>query len=139
VGTLYAELDEWKARISELRARLHFSTVLKAQAEEAREQARQTHEDAHGKASETHDFTPSPELKRLFREVAKRLHPDFAADAVDQERRTQFMAAANRAYKEGDAEALQRTLGASNHASLAPFSPYSSSTSRPSSRSHRLS
>jgi hypothetical protein len=110
VGTLYAELDEWKARISELQARLDSSAASKAQAEEAREQARQTYEDAHGKASETQDFAPSPELKRLFREVAKRIHPDLAADAVDQERRTQFMVAANRAYEAADAEALQRIL-----------------------------
>lgn len=110
VGTLYAELDEWKARISELQARLDPSTTSKEQAEEAREQARQTYADAHGKASETHDFTPSPELKWLFREVAKRIHPDFSKDSADLERRTRFMTGANRAYQAGDAEALQRIL-----------------------------
>src|SRR5258708_37457200 len=46
VGTLYAELDEWKARISELHARLDPSATWNAQAREAREQARQTYEDA---------------------------------------------------------------------------------------------
>src|ERR1700688_799316 len=46
VGTLYAELDEWKARISEVQAQLDPSAPSKAQAEEAREQARQTYEDA---------------------------------------------------------------------------------------------
>jgi hypothetical protein len=110
VGTLYAELDEWKARISELHARLNPSAASQAQAEEAREQARHTYEDAHGKASETPDFTPSPDLKRLFREVAKRIHPDFSKDSIDLERRTRFMAEANRAYEAGDAEALQRIL-----------------------------
>jgi predicted nucleic acid-binding Zn-ribbon protein len=110
VGTLYAELDEWKARISELRARLDPSGAARAQAREAREQARQAYEDSHGEASETRDFTPSPELKSLFREVAKVIHPDFCRDAGDLERRTRFMAAANRAYEVGDAEALQRIL-----------------------------
>jgi hypothetical protein len=110
VGTLYAELDEWKARIAELQARLAPSAASNAQAEEARDQARQTYDDAHGKASETHDFTPSPELKRVYREAAKRIHPDFATDAVDLERRTRLMAAANRAYEAGDADALQRAL-----------------------------
>src|ERR1700730_10153448 len=71
VGTLYAELDEWKARIAALHARLDPSPAAKVQAEEAREQARQTYEDAHSEASETRDFTPSSELKSLFREVAK--------------------------------------------------------------------
>jgi hypothetical protein len=108
VGTLYAELDEWKARIAELKALLEPSST--ANAREAREQARQTFEDAHGKASEAHDFTPSPELKSLFREVAKRIHPDFATDSADQKRRTRFMAAANHAYQAGDAEELQRIL-----------------------------
>jgi uncharacterized coiled-coil DUF342 family protein len=110
VGTLYAELDEWKARISELHAKLNPSGTANAQAREAREQARQAYEDSHGKASETRDFIPSHELKSLFREVARRIHPDFCADARDLERRTRFMAEANRAYEAGDAETLQRIL-----------------------------
>ena len=110
VGTLYAELDDWKARVSELRARLDPSPSAKARAEETREQARQTHEEAHGTASESRDFTPSPELRRLYREVAKRIHPDFATDSADHERRTRFMAEANRAYEAGDAEALYRRI-----------------------------
>jgi len=110
VGTLYAELDEWKARISELDARLHPSDASTAQAEEAREHARQTFEEAHGGASEAKDFSPSPELKRMYREAAKRIHPDLATDPADRERRTRFMAEANRAYETGDAEALRRIL-----------------------------
>jgi hypothetical protein len=110
VGALYAELDESKARIAELQARLHTSDTLQAEAEKAREQAHQTYDEAHGKASETHDFTSSPELKSLFREVAKLVHPDLSKDAHDLERRTRFMAQANRAYEAGDAEALRRIL-----------------------------
>jgi hypothetical protein len=110
VGTLYAELDEWKARIAESQARIAPSAASKAQAEEARDQARQTYDDTHGKASNTHDFTPSPELRRVYREAAKRVHPDFATDAADLERRTRFMAATNHAYEAGDADALQRIL-----------------------------
>jgi chromosome segregation ATPase len=110
VGALYAELDEWKARISELQARLDPSATAKHRAQQAREQARQTYEDAHGAASKTSEFMPSPELKSLFREVAKRIHPDFCRDASDLERRTRFMAEANHAYEAGDAEALQRIL-----------------------------
>jgi len=100
----------WKARIAELQARLDPSAAGKARAEEARQQARETYEDAHGKASETREFTPSPELKSLFREVAKRIHLDFCRDSDDLERRTRLMAEANRAYEAGDAEALQRIL-----------------------------
>jgi hypothetical protein len=110
VGVLYAELDDWKAQLAELLARLNPSQPAKEHADKVRDQARQTYEDAHGAASHAPDFTPSPDLKRLFREVAKRIHPDLAKDSVDLDRRTQFMADANRAYKVGDAEALQRIL-----------------------------
>jgi hypothetical protein len=110
VGARYAELDEWKARIAELRARCDPSPTAKQRAQQAREQAHQTYDDAHGTASKTSEFTPSPELKDLFREVAKRIHPDFSRDASDLERRTRFMAEANRAYGTGDAEALRRIL-----------------------------
>jgi hypothetical protein len=110
VGTLYAELDEWTARIAELKARFDPSAAANVRAEEAREQARQTYDDAHAAASQAPDFTPSPDLKRLFREAAKRIHPDFAKDSDDLERRTRFMAEANRAYEAGDAETLQRIL-----------------------------
>jgi hypothetical protein len=110
VGTLYAELDEWKARIAELRAQLDPSAGASARAEETREQARQTYEEAHGTASENRDFAPSPELRSLFREVAKRIHPDLSKDSADLDRRTRFMAEANRAYQAGDAEALHTIL-----------------------------
>lgn len=110
VGALYAELDEWKARIRKLEAERNPSAAANTRAEKAREQARQTYEEAHGKASEARDFSPSPELKSLFREAAKRIHPDLARDSTDQERRTRFMAKANRAYQAGDAEALRRIL-----------------------------
>jgi hypothetical protein len=110
VGTLYADLDEWKARISELEAGLHPSAASTAQAEEARKHARKTYEEAHGEASAAKDFTASPELKRMYREAAKRIHPDLATDATDGERRTRFMAEANRAYEAGDAESLKRIL-----------------------------
>jgi chromosome segregation ATPase len=110
VGALYAELDEWRARVSELRAQLDPSAAANERAKQARAQARQTYEDAHSQVSEVQDFIPSTELKALFREAAKRVHPDFAKDSADLERRTRFMTEANRAYRAGDAEALQRIL-----------------------------
>ena len=52
----------------------------------------------------------SARVARMAREAAKRIHPDLATDPADRERRTRFMADANRAYETGDAEALQRIL-----------------------------
>ena len=110
VGSLYAELDEWKARTRRLEAECRPSAAATARAEEASEQARRAYSEAHGTASETKDFTPSPELRNLFREIAKRIHPDLARDSADEERRTRFMADANRAYQSGDSETLRRIL-----------------------------
>jgi len=110
VGRLYAELDEWKARILESRAQRDSSMAATQEAEQAREQARQTYETAYGEASKTDHCVASPELKSLFREVAKRIHPDFATSAADLERRTRFMAEANRAFEKGDFDALRWIL-----------------------------
>src|SRR4029450_8616970 len=44
----------------------------------------------------------SDEAKRLFRQLARRIHPDLAADAAERERRTNLMVAANDAYEQGD-------------------------------------
>jgi hypothetical protein len=110
VGVLYAELDDWQARIAELQAKLDGSESARERAAQARDQARTTHEAAHGEASKAPDFQPSADLKALFREVAKRVHPDFAKNAEDEHRRTRAMAQANEAYSRGDADALQRIL-----------------------------
>ena len=50
------------------------------------------------------------DAKRLFRQLARRIHPDLAADAQERERRTNLMVAANDAYEQGDVAALERLL-----------------------------
>lgn len=110
VGVLYAELDEWEARIAELEATRNPNPAAKEQAEQARKQADESHEATHDEASQARDFRPSADLKRLFREVAKRIHPDFAKDDADSLHRTRMMAKANEAYSTGDAEVLQGIL-----------------------------
>ena len=110
VGVLYAELDEWEARIAELEASLNPAAAAQQHAEQARKQADETREATHGEASQAQDFRPSADLKRLFREVAKRIHPDFAMDDADRQHRTRLMAKANAAYSRSDAEFLQRIL-----------------------------
>ena len=110
VGVLYAELDDLDARIAELEALLESSVTTRQRAERARKRADDTHEATHGEASKAADFKPSADLKTLFREVAKRIHPDFAKDDAERQRRTRLMAKANEAYSRGDAEALQRIL-----------------------------
>lgn len=56
------------------------------------------------------DFKPSQELKKLYREVAKCIHPDLATDEAERKRRQQLMAEANQAYEDGNEERLQAIL-----------------------------
>ena len=110
VGVLYAELDEIAARITEREVELYDSDSARRRAQEARERAQETHEAAFGSEQEPAEFDPSPSLKTLFREVAKRIHPDFASDEAEQKHFTLLMTRANQAYNCGDAETLQRML-----------------------------
>jgi len=110
VGVLYAELDEIAARITEREVDLYDSESARRRAQEARERAQETHEAAFGAEKEPVEFDPSPSLKTLFREVARRVHPDFASDEAEQKHFTLLMARANEAYSCGDAQTLQRML-----------------------------
>ena len=109
-GVLYAELDDLEARIAEREVALYDTDTARARAAAARQQADATHEAAFGEAREAEDFEPSPDLKRLFRDIAKRIHPDFARTPADHDHCTRLMARANKAYARGDVEALQRIL-----------------------------
>jgi TPR repeat protein len=55
-------------------------------------------------------FPRSPDLKRLYRAVAKSVHPDFARDELDRHQREHFMKRANAAYKKGDLKTLKEIL-----------------------------
>ena len=57
-----------------------------------------------------HRAPVSDEAKRLFRQLARLIHPDLAGDAAERERRTNLMVAANDAYEQGDVVALERLL-----------------------------
>ena len=110
VAVLYAELDDLEARIAEREVALYDSDSARSRAQNARQRAQETHDAAFGDAREAEVFDPPPSLKTLFREVAKRIHPDFARDAVEQKHFTLLMARANQAYNRGDTETLQRLL-----------------------------
>ncbi len=120
VGVLYAELDEIEARIAEREVDLYDSDAARRRAEETRQRAQETHEAAYGAAREAEEFDPPPTLKALFRDVAKRIHPDFARDEAELAYFTLLMARANEAYTRGDADLLQRMLDDHHeiHASL---------------------
>ncbi|QHN03045.1 hypothetical protein FTO74_06420 [Granulicella sp. WH15] len=110
VGILYAELDELEARIAEREVDLYDSASARRRARDARQRAQETHDAAFSDAHEAEELDPPPSLKTLFREVARRIHPDFACDDAEQKHFTLLMVRANQAYSCGDTTALQRIL-----------------------------
>jgi DnaJ-domain-containing protein 1 len=56
------------------------------------------------------DFKPSDSLKKLYRELAKQIHPDLATDDSDRSRRQNLMAAANQVYEDADEDRLRAIL-----------------------------
>ena len=113
VGSRLAELDEIEAKIAEAVAR-HKPKDRETQerASQARAQAQesaQAVEAEHG-ADKREPFRPSDNLKKLYREVAKRIHPDLATDESERKRRHELMTEANRAYEEGDEARLEAIL-----------------------------
>lgn len=110
VGVLYAELDDLDALTAELEAKLVGTSSARDRARRARQRAGDTQAATQGEDAKAPEFQPDPELRSLFREVARRVHPDFAKDEADRQRRTDKMAAANEAYARGDAEALRSVL-----------------------------
>ena len=55
-------------------------------------------------------FCEPGEMKDLFREVARNIHPDLARTEPERQRRDIAMAEANEAYANGDPEKLRRLL-----------------------------
>ncbi|MDQ3009215.1 MAG: J domain-containing protein [Acidobacteriota bacterium] len=54
----------------------------------------------------------SDKLKKLYREVARKLHPDLASCPTDRQHRHQLMVEVNRAYESGAEDRLQELLEA---------------------------
>lgn len=102
VGLLYKQLDEWNQKIAELQARKPGEQPLDDEWSDADEQPEEADEDT--------VVSVTLDLKVLFRELAKRIHPDFAADDLDERRRTRLMAQANDAFLRRDHRTLQRML-----------------------------
>jgi len=117
VGSRYAELDEWKAQIAErLVAEQPGNERARQAASEARARATETTAVAGEKSTqEPRSFHASTELKSLYRELARRIHPDLTADRDDRAKRQLLMAEANQAYERGDQARLEKILTAYEH------------------------
>ncbi|MBX3267333.1 MAG: protein kinase [Acidobacteria bacterium] len=113
VGVKYAELDELEALIAEAEAKQvpenkgaqHRAQQARARANESADATQQNKLEA-PKAK----FKPSDSLKKLFRELARLIHPDLVLGTEDKARRHEIMAKANRAYEDGDENLLAKIL-----------------------------
>lgn len=112
VGSLYAELDDLKAQIAARKAAdAPSDEAAQKAAAEARARAEETKASAGEKAEVApRSFEATPEMKRLYREVAKRVHPDLASETADRARREVLMAEVNQAYESGDETKLTKIL-----------------------------
>jgi hypothetical protein len=117
VGARYAELDELKARLAEqLAAEQPENDRAQRAARDARARANET-KSAAGERAETapRAFEAPPEMKRLYRTVAKRIHPDLTSDRDDRAKRQHLMGMANEAYEHGDEMQLAKILTEYEH------------------------
>jgi hypothetical protein len=112
VGVLYIQLDEWQDRLAELKnPQPNTPTDFSSRPEERSSAVeRPASEAADATPPKPSTLNPKPSLKALFREVAKRIHPDHARDRDDERHRTQLMAQANAALLREDAALLHRML-----------------------------
>ncbi len=113
VGIRYAKLDEILARIAEAQARLHPTDNIAAK--RVTEQRNRAQESA--KATSDIRETPlkgklqsSENLNKLYRNVARKIHPDLCTNETERLQREKLMTEANLAYEEGNEERLQQIL-----------------------------
>jgi hypothetical protein len=104
VGVLHDELDELERAIAEAEL-----GELSKRVEEGHRG--QTASPAGAQPEAAPRFT-SDAVRRLFRDVAKAIHPDLAQDELTRDRRHTLMVEANRAYALGDEDRLRWVLQA---------------------------
>jgi hypothetical protein len=114
VGASYAQLTELEAAIAdiEIRAGMRPPPDEIDDIDEIDEQDEAGDRDAGAGGGCDNRGLPSDALKRVFRDVAKAIHPDLALDEPARCRRHSLMAEANRAYAERDEDRLRLILRA---------------------------
>ena len=111
----FAEAKDLRARIAQAIFVLDPTDDTRSESEEARSSADEAERDRQGQPQppgedqpgQHESFTPSVELRALYRDLIKKAHPDLGKDDEDKSRRHELMVRVNRAYEEGDFVALQ--------------------------------
>jgi hypothetical protein len=107
------------AQLHDVEARLLALTGDVARARDARARARRTTSEASAVAPQPEPVPPAA-LKRLFRDAAKRMHPDLAPTDEARGHAEAFMKRLNDAYRAGDAEAIADLVRQWEASPLAP-------------------
>src|SRR3989338_11086388 len=116
VGIKYVELDEINAKIAQKKYQKKTQKkTAKKESEAARETANNTAKEFHSheipKDEElSKDFKPSDEIRKLYRQIAMKIHPDRVTGEKEKEYQTKLMAEVNDAYANGDIERLRQIL-----------------------------
>jgi chromosome segregation ATPase len=114
VGVKLAQLDDIKAQIAEIKACLvPEDEEVKIEADHSRAQAQESAKATEFISAEEYEsepFKPSEDLKQLYRNLAKKIHPDLAPDEQSRERRNKFMQEVNEAYAERNEARLRLLL-----------------------------
>jgi hypothetical protein len=129
VGPFEAQLAEAQLHIDEYQLRLELvqwrgkslsPLQLEAEVEHRLRAERERAEAIQANADLARSAVPPPpidaeraanlDLKQIYRELAKRAHPDLAADEADRAARSQRMADVNALYARQDLEGLRRIL-----------------------------
>jgi len=103
VGLLHEELDRLELELAEAELGILQERLANADGTPA---------DAPAERPEPQPRFTSDAVRKLFRDVAKAIHPDLARDADTRDRRHSLMIEANRAYALGDEEQLRAILQA---------------------------
>lgn len=111
------ELDQLHAQIARILAdRTPHHPEMQQRAQQAHAQAEQSKQE-HQRYNELDrdrpkekPFVPSKNIKRLFRQLAQKIHPDRARNEADRAWRTELMSEANRAYRNDDEMVLRDIL-----------------------------
>jgi uncharacterized small protein (DUF1192 family) len=110
IGRLYVEIDQLQAEIALKKAQRYPSdNSVEKEAERLSEKARETRREYEAVINEpirVRDL--SPELKALYRSLAKKYHPDLTIDPEEKNRRSSIMVKINQAYMRGDYDGLKR-------------------------------
>jgi hypothetical protein len=109
VMTVMLDVQELEARILALVAARSGASDDADAAQSARERVNET--TAHIRAvPKSPGPIPTGDIKRLFRDAAKRMHPDLAADEQARGHAEAFMKRLNAAYRAGDAEGIANLM-----------------------------